>query len=166
MVHSHPSVCYIFTHLGLFLTARDQGNQIHLVGQYMRAFATKLFPILSEWLHFYGLNYRVCHPIIHIGFLAQFQGLPPAYGPLLQLATAQAGPGRGTPKTKHDEISRTMGWETLYHYAAFALALTRWRMETIKDIERPSKTKECNMRPKQQVSGLTSSSFKNSSYSG
>ena len=27
--------------------------------------------------------------------------------------------GRGTPKTKHDKISRTMGWETLYSIISF-----------------------------------------------
>ena len=27
--------------------------------------------------------------------------------------------GRGTPKTKHDKISRTMGWETLQFFSSF-----------------------------------------------
>ena len=36
-------------------------------------------------------------------FFRLFLGSSPACGPLLQLATAQAG--RGNPKTKHDEIS-------------------------------------------------------------
>ena len=51
------SFCVLHLHLLGIILDRDRGNQIRLLGQYVRAFATKLFPILSEWLHFYGLNY-------------------------------------------------------------------------------------------------------------
>ena len=38
-------------------------------------------------------HYRVSHPIMQRGFFDYFLGVPPACGPLLQLATAQAGHG-------------------------------------------------------------------------
>ena len=44
-------------------------------------------------------RYRVSHPIIHGGFSDKFKGVPPACGPLLQLATAQAGQGNSQNKT-------------------------------------------------------------------
>ena len=43
-------------------------------------------------------DYRVSHPIIHRDFLAKFYGVPPAFGPLLQLATAEAGQGNSQNK--------------------------------------------------------------------
>ena len=44
-------------------------------------------------------EYRVSHTIMQRGFLEKFLGLPPACGPLLQLATAQAGQGNSQNKT-------------------------------------------------------------------
>ena len=42
--------------------------------------------------------YRFSHRIFHRDFSAKFLGLPPACGPLLQLATAQAGQGNSQNK--------------------------------------------------------------------
>ena len=66
------------------------------------------FMALSSCSLSHSLIYRVSHPIIHRGSSAKFLGVPLACGPLLQLATAQAGQGSS------QNISQTMGWETLY----------------------------------------------------
>ena len=54
-------------------------------------------------------TYRVSHPNMHRGFSDKFWGVPPACGPLLQLATAQAGQGNSQNKTRRNLTKYGMG---------------------------------------------------------
>ena len=67
--------------------------------------------------------YRFPHPIIHRDFFSQVLGSSPACGPLLQLATSQAGQGNSQNKTWQNLTNNGMG--NSVHISLFQLVFKR-----------------------------------------